>query len=90
MQTLSIVLVTVPVAASIGLYLGVLATRNLRAEKVLNAVFDVMQATPHMAYLGPVVILFGFGQVPAMLATMVFAVPPMARCTILGLQNRAR
>lgn len=87
MQTLSIVLVTVPVAASIGLYLGVLATRNLRAEKVLNAVFDVMQATPHMAYLGPVVILFGFGQVPAMLATMVFAVPPMARCTILGLRT---
>jgi len=47
----------------------------------------VMQATPHMAYLGPVVVLFGFGQVPAMLATLIFALPPMARCTILGIRT---
>lgn len=87
MQTLAIVVVTVPLAAVLGLILGVWATRNPRAEKVLNAVFDVMQATPHMAYLGPVVILFGFGQVPAMLATFGFALPPMARCTILGLRT---
>jgi len=87
MQTLAIVLVTVPLAASLGLALGIWATRDARAEKVLNAVFDVMQATPHMAYLGPVVILFGFGQVPAMLATLGFALPPMARCTILGIRT---
>lgn len=87
MQTLSIVLVTVPLAAVLGLGLGIWATRSARAERVLNAVFDVMQATPHMAYLGPVVILFGFGQVPAMLATFGFALPPMARCTILGLRT---
>ena len=87
MQTLAIVLVTVPLAAAFGLGLGIWATRNPKAEKVLNAIFDVMQATPHMAYLAPVVILFGFGQVPAMLATFGFALPPMARCTILGLRT---
>lgn len=87
MQTLSIVLVTVPLAAALGLALGLWATRNDRVERVLNSVFDVMQATPHMAYLGPVVVLFGFGQVPAMLATFAFALPPMARCTILGLNT---
>ncbi|MCX7349327.1 MAG: ABC transporter permease subunit [Alphaproteobacteria bacterium] len=87
MQTLSIVLVTVPLAAATGLALGLWATRNDRVERSLNSVFDVMQATPHMAYLGPVVILFGFGQVPAMLATFGFALPPMARCTILGLRT---
>ncbi len=87
MQTLAIVVVTVPLAAILGLALGIWATRNARAERVLNAVFDVMQATPHMAYLGPVVILFGFGQVPAMLATFGFALPPMARCTMLGLRT---
>jgi glycine betaine/proline transport system permease protein len=87
MQTLSIVVVTVPLAAITGLFLGVWAVRNSRVEKVLNTAFDVMQATPHMAYLGPVVILFGFGQVPAMLATFGFALPPMARCTILGLRT---
>jgi glycine betaine/proline transport system permease protein len=58
-----------------------------RIERVLNSIFDVMQATLHMVYLGPVVILFGFGQVPAMLATMIFAVPPMGRLTILGIHN---
>ncbi len=87
MQTLAIVIVTVPLAATIGLFLGVWATRNQRVERVLNMIFDVLQATPHMAYLGPVVILFGFGQVPAMLATLGFAVPPMARLTILGIRN---
>lgn len=87
MQTLSIVIVTVPLAVIFGLLLGIWATRNARVERILNVVFDVMQATPHMAYLGPVVILFGFGQVPAMLATLSFALPPMARCTILGIRT---
>ena len=87
MQTLSIVLVTVPLAAALGLALGIWAVRNARVERALNGVFDVMQATPHMAYLGPVVVMFGFGQVPAMLATLIFAMPPMARCTILGIRT---
>ncbi len=87
MKTLAIVVVTVPLAALIGLMLGVWATRSPRIERGLNIVFDVLQATPHMAYLGPVVIMFGFGQVPAMLATLGFAVPPMARLTVLGIRN---
>ncbi len=87
MKTLAIVAVTVPLAAIIGLLLGVWATRSPRIERGLNIIFDVLQATPHMAYLGPVVIMFGFGQVPAMLATLGFAVPPMARLTVLGIRN---
>jgi glycine betaine/proline transport system permease protein len=87
MQTLAIVVVTVPLAAILGLAIGVWATRSPRVERAVNLVFDVLQATPHMAYLGPVVILFGFGQVPAMLATLGFATPPMARCTILGIRT---
>jgi glycine betaine/proline transport system permease protein len=81
-------LVTVPLAAILGL-----ADRHLGhaiaagRESAVTPVFDVMQATPHMAYLGPVVVLFGFGQVPAMLATLGFAMPPMARCTILGIRT---
>jgi glycine betaine/proline transport system permease protein len=87
MQTLAIVAVTVPLAALTGLFLGIWATRSSRVERAVNLVFDVLQATPHMAYLGPVVILFGFGQVPALLATLGFAAPPMARCTILGIRT---
>jgi len=85
MRTLSIVLVSVPVAAICGLMLGIWSTRSKRAAKGLGVVFDIMQATPHMAYLVPVVVLFGFGQVPAMMATVIFAMPPMARCVILGI-----
>ncbi|MFN0193860.1 MAG: ABC transporter permease [Aestuariivirga sp.] len=87
MQTLAIVIVTVPLAALFGLIIGIWATRNPRVERTTNLIFDVLQATPHMAYLGPVVILFGFGQVPAMLATLGFAIPPMARCTVLGIRT---
>ncbi|MGE3873766.1 MAG: ABC transporter permease [Parvibaculaceae bacterium] len=87
MQTVSLVVVTIPLAAATGLALGIWAIKSRRAERVLTVIFDLMQATPHMAYLGPVVILFGFGQVPAMLATLFFAMPPMARCTILGLRT---
>ncbi len=87
MRTLSLVVVTVPLAAFIGISLGVLATRNARAEKVLQACFDIMQATPHMAYLAPTAAFFGFGSVPGMIATAIFALPPMARCTILGIRT---
>lgn len=87
MKTFSLVVVTVPIAAAIGLLLGVLATRNHVVERVLSALFDVMQATPHLAYLGPIAIFFGFGAVPGLIATAIFAVPPMARCTILGLRT---
>ena len=87
MRTLSIVLVSVPFAAIIGLLLGIWVTRSKRAAAVITPMFDLMQATPHMAYLVPIVVLFGFGQVPAMMATVIFAMPPMARCTILGIQT---
>ena len=87
MKTLSIVLVSVPFAALIGLWLGIWVTRSRKAAAVITPLFDLMQATPHMAYLVPIVILFGFGQVPAMMATVIFAMPPMARCVILGIQT---
>ncbi|NKB62007.1 MAG: ABC transporter permease subunit [Gammaproteobacteria bacterium] len=87
MKTLSVVLVSVPFAAIIGLWLGIWVTRSRKAAAIITPMFDLMQATPHMAYLVPIVILFGFGQVPAMMATVIFAMPPMARCVILGIQT---
>jgi glycine betaine/proline transport system permease protein len=87
MRTLALVLITVPVAAATGLLLGILATRSRRAETVLTALFDLMQAVPHMAYLAPVAVFFGFGPVPAMIASALFALPPMARCVILGIRT---
>lgn len=90
MRTLSLVVVSVPFAVAIGLWLGIWVTRSRRAAGIITPMFDLMQATPHMAYLVPVVVLFGFGQVPAMIATVIFAMPPMARCTILAVQTVPR
>jgi glycine betaine/proline transport system permease protein len=87
MRTLTIVMVAVPFAVVIGLWLGIWAEKSRRAASVVSPMFDLMQATPHMAYLVPVVILFGFGQVPALIATVIFAMPPMARCVMLALQT---
>lgn len=87
MRTMTIVLVAVPMAALIGLALGVWVTRSKRAASIITPMFDVMQATPHLAYLPPVAALFSFGPVSALIATVIFAMPPMARCTILGLQS---
>ncbi len=87
MRTFSIVVVSVPFAVVLGLGLGIWVTRSKRAAAIISPMFDIMQATPHMAYLVPVVVLFGAGQVPAMIATVIFAMPPMARCTILGIQT---
>jgi glycine betaine/proline transport system permease protein len=87
METFSLVVITVPFAALTGLLLGILADRRPGLERAMTPVLDVMQSTPHFAYLVPVVVLFGFGQVPAMIATAIFAVPPMVRCTLLGLRT---
>ena len=87
MKTFSLVAVAVPFSAALGLWLGVWVTRSKRAAAIITPMFDIMQATPHMAYLVPVVVMFGAGQVPALIATVIFAMPPMARCVILAIQT---
>jgi len=87
MRTMTIVVVAVPMAAFIGVVLGIWVTRSKIAARIITPIFDLMQAVPHMAYLAPVAALFALGPVTALIATVVFAMPPMARCTILGLQT---
>ena len=87
MKTMAVVLVAVPLSSLIGLGLGIWVTRSKTAAKIITPIFDLMQATPHMAYLAPVAALFAAGPVTALIATVIFAMPPMARCTILGLQT---
>lgn len=87
MQTFALVIVTVPVAALIGLAVGILAARKPLAERMIMPVCNVMQATPPFSYLVPVILLFGFGLVPAMMATAIFAVPPMVRNVVTGLHS---
>lgn len=85
MMTLSSILIAVPFACILGLALGILAHRSKRAEAVIIVILDFMQTVPVFAYLLPVLFLFGFSPVSAMLATMIYAMPAMTRATMLGL-----
>ena len=87
MLTLSAVLVAAPVAGLIGLVLGIAAAKSRTFEKILWPVLNVMQSMPHFSYLIPVAVFVGVGPKAGLIATILFAMPPMARLTLLGLRS---
>ena len=86
MNTLSMVGVAVPLALAVGFGLGVLGAKSRRANSVIQPTLDLMQTIPTFAYLAPLVVLFGFGPVPGVLASIIYAAPPMTRNVMLGLK----
>ena len=87
MLTLASVFVAVLLGMIIGVLLGTIGYRSRVANNILTPIYDVMQTTPIFSYLVPVLVFFGFGPVAALIATVVFAMPPMARVTTLALQR---
>jgi glycine betaine/proline transport system permease protein len=67
--------------------LGILAARRARVEATLRPVLDVMQTVPPWVYLIPAVMIFSLGRVPAIIATIVYAIPPMLRLTTLAFKG---
>ncbi|MBB5119599.1 glycine betaine/proline transport system permease protein [Streptomyces eurocidicus] len=86
MRTLALMIVAVAASVAVGALLGLAAGLSERMFRALRPVLDTMQALPAFAYLMPVVLVFGIGVAPAVLATVVYAAPPMARLTALGLR----
>lgn len=87
MTTLSLVLTAVLLCLVIGVPLGVLAARSDRAAAICRPVLDTMQTIPSFVYLVPVVMLFGIGNVPGVIVTIIFALAPLIRLTTLGIQQ---
>ncbi|MGW3326673.1 ABC transporter permease [Streptomyces virginiae] len=87
MQTLALMVVAVAASVLLGGLLGLAAGLSDRMHRVLRPVLDTMQVLPAFAYLLPVVLVFGIGVPAAVLATVVYAAPPMARLTALGLRD---
>jgi glycine betaine/proline transport system permease protein len=87
MVTLSMVTASVLVCLILGLPLGILAARSDRFRSFLRPVLDVMQTTPAFVYLVPVVMLFSIGTVAGVIATIIFALPPLIRLTDLGIRQ---
>lgn len=85
--TLALVLVSVAVALVIGIPVGILSARHPRLESLLRPVLDAMQTVPAFAYLVPLVLLFSIGTTSAMIATVIFALPPAIRLTSLGIRT---
>ncbi|MFG2869803.1 ABC transporter permease [Streptomyces sp. NPDC048338] len=87
MQTLALMVVAVAASVLVGGVLGLAAGLSDRTFRALRPVLDTMQVLPAFAYLLPVVLVFGIGVPAAVLATVVYAAPPMARLTALGLRD---
>ncbi|TPK59455.1 MULTISPECIES: ABC transporter permease subunit [unclassified Mesorhizobium] len=88
MLTLALISIAVPFCIATGLFVGIWAWRKPWAERlVVSPALDLMQTIPTFAYLIPMLLLFGNSPVSAMIATAIFATPPMVRATMLGLSR---
>jgi glycine betaine/proline transport system permease protein len=87
MSTLALVATAVFICVVLGLPLGILAAKNKTFDAILRPILDGMQTIPSFVYLIPAIMFFGIGNVPGILATVVFALPPMVRLTSLGIHQ---
>ena len=87
MVSLALVVTAVIFCLAVGIPLGILCAKNDRFERLLRPLLDVMQTLPSFVYLVPVVMLFGIGEVPGVIATIIFAIPPLIRLTNLGIRQ---
>lgn len=85
--TLAIVIISVLVSVLAGIPLGIIMAKSGHVEAILKPILDAMQTMPSFVYLIPAVMLFGFGRVPAVFATTIYAIPPLIRLTYLGISN---
>ncbi len=86
MVTLAMVTVCTLIAIIIGLPIGIVMARSDRLQSIINPTLDVMQTMPSFVYLIPVVVIFGIGKVPGLIAVVIYAIPPMIRLTNLGIR----
>lgn len=87
MQTIALVTVSVLASVMLAFPLGLLAARRPRLERALRPVLDIMQTVPPWVYLIPAVMIFSLGKVPALIATVVYGIPPMLRITTLAFKE---
>ncbi|ABE51485.1 ABC transporter permease [Methanococcoides burtonii] len=87
METISLVITSASLALLIAIPLGIVSAKNEFAYHIIKPLLDLMQTMPSFVYLIPAVIFFGLGNVPGLVATIVFAMPPAIRLTTLGIQQ---
>lgn len=87
LSTLALMAMAVCLSVAIGVPLGILASRSDTVDTILRPLLDLMQTIPTYVYLIPMIVLFGVGQVPGLVATVIYALPPAIRLTNLGIRQ---
>lgn len=87
MRTIAMVVVCTFVAIVVGIPIGIVMARSDRMNALVTPVLDMMQTMPSFVYLIPVVMIFGLGKVPGVIAVVIYAIPPIIRLTNLGIRQ---
>ncbi|AOV07132.1 ABC transporter permease [Sporosarcina ureilytica] len=87
LQMLALVVTAVLFAVVIGIPIGILASQNKTVKQITNPILDLMQTMPAFVYLIPAIFFFNIGVVPGVVASVIFAMPPTIRLTMLGIQQ---
>jgi len=87
MATIALMLTSTILAVLVGIPVGIIMSRSNTMQSITLPILDIMQTMPIFVYLIPFVMLFGPGKIPALLATIVFAIPPVIRLTNLGIRQ---
>jgi len=87
MMTLAIIVASVIISLALGIPIGIIMARSNPVESGLKPLLDGMQTMPSFVYLIPALMLFGLGKVPAVFATVIYAVPPIIRLTNVGIRQ---
>ncbi len=86
-ETMALIIVTVTLSILIAVPMGIWASQSERLDAVLRPILDAMQTMPSFVYLVPAIAFFSLGDTPAVLATLIYAVPPAVRLTNLGIRQ---
>ena len=86
MKTIAMTFVATVLAIIFGIPIGIGMSRSNRVQSVVNPILDIMQTMPSFVYLIPVIMLFGIGKVPGLIAVIIYAIPPIIRLTNLGIR----
>ncbi|NHF73797.1 ABC transporter permease [Paracoccus xiamenensis] len=87
MSTIAMVAVCTLIAVVLGIPIGIVMARSDRANAIITPILDMMQTMPSFVYLIPVVMIFGLGKVPGVIAVVIYAIPPIIRLTNLGIRQ---
>lgn len=87
LQTLALVLTSVIISIVVGVPIGIWASQKETVRRIVTPILDLMQTMPAFVYLLPAIFFFNIGVVPGVVASVIFAMPPTIRMTVLGIKQ---